>query len=235
MKIDRRRALRAAVLALWTVFFGWLWISGEMTRYLGPRTYWVIVFGTLALGTVALAHFLSLRTSDEPAPIRLREVLALLSLLVPLAAVALVPDAELGALAASRKLSGASSAIDVSKLAPEKKLAGYEPSFIDFFSGSVSAAYARNVGLKEGREIELLGFVSSEEAKVGFYLTRFYVSCCAADGIPYSVLIDPGEQTALYEEDQWLSVTGEVAKLGKEFILRATEISEAEEPDNPYL
>ena len=39
---DRRRLARGLVLACWAGFFAWLHLSGEKTRYLGPRTYWVV-------------------------------------------------------------------------------------------------------------------------------------------------------------------------------------------------
>ena len=40
---------RMVVLALWSAFFAWLLVSGEVYRYIGPRTRWVVVFGAVML------------------------------------------------------------------------------------------------------------------------------------------------------------------------------------------
>ena len=50
------------MLTLWSAFFAYLWMSDEMVRFLGPRTYWVVPFGCLTLGrggTCALRNALA--------------------------------------------------------------------------------------------------------------------------------------------------------------------------------
>ena len=44
--------------------------------------------------------------------------------------------------------------------------------------------------------------VNSEEISDGFLLTRFLVSCCAADGVPIQVAVR-GVETA-YPDDTWV-------------------------------
>ena len=41
MTLDTR-SLRLLVLWGWTLFLLWLWLTGEVLRYLGPRTQWVV-------------------------------------------------------------------------------------------------------------------------------------------------------------------------------------------------
>jgi len=55
----------------------------------------------------------------------------------------------------------------------------------------------------EGVTIRLEGLVvNSEDIEDGFLLTRFLVSCCAADGVPIQVAVR-GVETA-YEDDTWV-------------------------------
>lgn len=218
----------------WAVFFGWLWLSGERARYLGPRTYWVVTFGALALGLSALVHLLTLRQGSRERP-SLGEVVGAIALVAPLFAIAVVPDPDLGALAASRK--GTANALTSSEGAPSQAGATGEPSFIDIHYAGQSEGYARTVGVSEGRDVSLLGFVAEDaDAPAGtFELTRFYVSCCAADAIPYSVAVDPGSSPEALEEDAWVEVDGALERRGARYVLVARTLERVSPPDDPYL
>jgi uncharacterized repeat protein (TIGR03943 family) len=231
--IDHRSAARGITLACWAAFFAWLHLSGEKTRYLGPRTYWVVVFGAAVLGAAALAHLIPSKRT-VPRALEARDLAGIAALLVPLLAVAAVPSAQLGALAASRKSAGAGAAA-VGAIAPPAPAAGAPPSFVDVHYASQSGSYAAEAGIAEGMEVELTGFVTHSrdlpEGTLG--LTRFQISCCAADAVPYTVpvVMDPASRS----DDTWLRVTGRLARRGGVYVLDpvATEVVEA--PADPYL
>ena len=228
--LDARRLLRGGVLLVWAAFLAFLWFSGEVSRYLGPRTYWVVIFGFVALGAAGLGHLVTARSS-EPRRIDLREVAGMLVLLSPLLAIALVPNAGLGALAASRKSASGVGAGAAFAPAPESD---DEISFIHIQYASESDEYAASAGIAEGLEVDLVGFVS--EADEGNYeLTRFYVSCCAADAIPYSASIHAGDRATGYREDQWLRVRGRLVDAGGEWAVEPVMIGPVPAPDDPYL
>ena len=229
--IDPRRALRLLVLAAWTGFFAWLWASGEVSRYLGPRTRWVVPFGIVALGGAALAQAGALR---RPAGRRLSagEAVGLGVLLVPLLAVAAVPAPALGSLAASKKATGA---IALGSLAAPATEPGREISFIDIHYASRSQEYANAAGISEVTEVRLLGFVTTpEDAPQGtFEITRFYVSCCAADGVPYSATVVDAAQDP--PRDTWVEVTGTLSRRDGEYVVVAERVERKPEPEDPYL
>lgn len=230
--IDRTRALRGVVLATWAGFFTWLWISGEMTRYLGPRTYWVIVFGAVALGAAAAGHLVSLRSGSHPRPVTRGDALGAVVLVLPIALALALPGAQLGAQAASRKASAGGFAAASLLPVPDP---GEEISFREIHYGSESAEYAGAAGIAGGVEVELVGFVTHPAGAPGdFSLTRFYVSCCAADAIPYSVPITAptGEKPP---EDDWLRVTGTLVDSPDGWVLEATDVAPSEPPEDPYL
>ncbi|MDQ3951993.1 MAG: TIGR03943 family protein [Actinomycetota bacterium] len=230
---DRRRIARGAVLACWAAFFAWLHVSGEKTRYLGPRTYWVVVFGAIVLGAAALAHFVTARRAAAR-KLEGRDAAGIATLLVPLLAVAAVPSAQLGALAASRKTAGAGAAA-VGAIAPPAPAAGEALSFASIHYASESEMYAAEAGIAEGMEVELTGFVTHPQGlppgTLG--LTRFQVSCCAADAVPFTVplVIDPASRG----DDTWLRVSGHLASRDGTFAIEPDHVTVVDAPADPYL
>ncbi|MGH2808699.1 MAG: TIGR03943 family putative permease subunit [Actinomycetota bacterium] len=229
MRIDIGRALRVLVLAVWAAFFVWLLISGEVNRYIGPRTQWVVVFGAVALTVATVAHLL--RPVRRPRTTT-RDALGLLAMLVPLIAVLAVPTPSLGSLAASRKITGTFTSGVLQPRASDVE----DISFTEIEYASDSAAFAQNLGIADGLPIELTGFVNNnvELTDGDFRLTRFSIYCCAADVVPHSVTIE-GEAGQSFEDDQWLTVTGTLAERDGEFVVVPEEIEEVDEPKNPYL
>jgi len=227
--IDGRRALRGSVLASWAAFFGWLWLTGEVTRYLGPRTYWVVVFGCITLSLAALGHLWGLRGRPF-APTR-ADLWGTALLLLPLIAVIVIPDAQLGAQAASRKASAGGFAAAALIPLPEP---GGEISFREIDYSSESEEYAASAGVVDGLSVELTGFVTHPEpGEATFSLTRFYVSCCAADAIPFSVPVAAtrGDRP----DDTWATVAGRLRRIASGFVLDATRIEPIAPPRDPYL
>jgi putative membrane protein len=231
---DPVRAGRAVILSAWAIFFAWLYLSGEMTRYLGPRTYWVVPFGAIGLGLAAGAHLATLRTRRSR-QLSWGRVGGLILFLLPMLAVLAVPRPDLGALAASRKSQAGGIAAGVAQPEP---VAGTDIRFLEISYSEESEEYANVVGAVDGKEVKLLGFVSDDdngpEGTIG--LARFYVSCCAADAIPYTVSIDTSEAGAgNYERDAWLDVSGALERRGEDLVVVAESIERTEEPDDPYL
>jgi uncharacterized repeat protein (TIGR03943 family) len=188
-----------------------------------------VVFGTVTL-VIATASSLWVLRRSAPKSASVGELFGCILIVVPIAVAIMAPDAELGALAVSRKLVGDDTRpIVIPQADPDRPI-----SFVDFVYGSRSPEYATAVGLESGREVELVGFVTHEGTGQGFRLSRFYISCCAADAIPYSADIF-AESKADYPDDTWLWVRGEVAAHDGGYGLKAIKIDEVEEPDPPYL
>ena len=106
MTVDARIA-RGGALAVWAVFFIGLWLTGTSDRFLGTRTQWIVPFGAVVLALAVLAYGYGYLRSRRRGPrLTLREASGLFALLIPLAAVALVPHAALGSYAAARNGTG---------------------------------------------------------------------------------------------------------------------------------
>ena len=228
MSVDARIA-RGGVLGLWAVFFLVLWASGTAGRYLGPRTQWIVPFGAvvLALATIAYAYGYVRARRSGPS-LTLREAASLFALLVPLAAVSLVPHAALGSYAASRK--GGISFAFVRPHAPAKPS---EASFLDIRIADGDRDFAAKAGIRPGVRVRLLGFVvASKDVPSGtFELARFYIACCIADAEAVGVPVGGRG----YKPNTWLEVTGSLAKRGKRFVVVPDKVIRVRAPEEPYL
>jgi uncharacterized repeat protein (TIGR03943 family) len=230
--MNRAGLARMVVLAVWSAFFAWLLVSGEVYRYIGPKTRWVVVFGAVTLGLAAIAQGRSLRSGTGGVKLSATEVLALAAFIAPMAVIVLIPKPSLGSEAASRKSTGLVGA--ASSFVPVPQTNG-EISFSDIKYASESQDYAAAAGIFDGLKVKLTGFVTHPDGgRDGtFALTRFATFCCAADAVPYSVTVDPGGED--YPDDTWLSVSGSLVNEGGDYVLQARRIARTEEPDNPYI
>jgi putative membrane protein len=230
------RNARLGVLVAWSCVFAWLWFSGDVLRYLGPRTSWVVTFGAVALGgaTLAYAYFSAHSRAPERALSR-REAGGLAALVVPILLVILLSSASLGALAASRKLT--SRGIDLDSLAASLSSNARDTSFLELKAASENADTESQLNIHPGQQVNLLGFVSKAAPSPAgpFQLSRFYITCCVADSIPVGVTVYPTLTRGSYSTDAWLTVKGALAKQGSNYVVKAESIRHVSEPKNPYL
>jgi putative membrane protein len=232
MRLDLR-AVRAIGLVAWGALFGWLWLSGESVRYLGPRTQWVVPVGAVGLTLAAVGYLRATREApaSRPGP---REVAGLGALVVPILAAATLAHAQLGSLAASNKLS--SRGIDPSALARLASRDAHEIGFLQLNAAGRDAGLSRELGLAPGAPVRLVGFVSSDPRARPFELSRFYITCCVADAVPVGVHVIEGAVRHLrLKRDDWLDVTGVLARGRREWIVRAVRVQHPDAPSDPYL
>lgn len=227
------RLLRNLVVAVWASFFIWLLFSGAMYRYVGPRTYWVVWLGAIVLSIAVVADAaLFLRGPKKHTSVGSAGLWEGTFLLIPIVILLLVPQPKLGSLAASRKATGGTvTAGSLASPSPSR-----EVSFQEIEYASQYADYAASLGLTEGYEIELTGFVAHPDGdtETAFALTRFAIFCCAADAVPHSVTVETPE-AAGYANDTWLKVAGELTQRDGKWVVKANRITRVDEPEDPYI
>jgi uncharacterized repeat protein (TIGR03943 family) len=128
-------------------------------------------------------------------------------LALPLAVLLLVEPTSLGAYAANRqavKTTRLSQSVGVVfDPLPAKEDGRVTLSLTEF---SERGLYDSKESLK-GQPVRLIGFVNHDKAAPGgFFLTRFKISCCAADAYPVQVVLagDAGQ----WPDDTWLTIDG---------------------------
>jgi uncharacterized repeat protein (TIGR03943 family) len=219
----------AAVLLGWGLFLGWLAVSNTMARFLGPRTYWVAWFGTATLLASGVVTGVFAVRGGGPRAGR-ADWSGVILLLLPIVLVASLSTPQLGAQAASRKAVGVGA---LSGFVPPPSSGG-DIGLEEIHYAGLSREYADQVGIVDGAEVELVGFVTHPKKNDDgtFSLTRFYISCCAADAVPYSVAVAADEDLP---DDTWLKVEGTLARGPNGFVVDPSSVDEIEEPSTPYL
>ncbi|MDA0163254.1 TIGR03943 family protein [Solirubrobacter ginsenosidimutans] len=227
MNWDWTRVVRGLALATWGAFFAYLWISGRATTYIGPKTAWVVTLGALTLPLVAVAYLWGARS--HPRAASAREVGANGLLIAPILLALMVPAPSLGALAVKNKRTKNPPAPIDAPVDGEIRL--YEIAW-----AADSAKYAAANDLATGKAVDFVGFVSRDKLPGGqLELSRFFVSCCAADATAYSVKITPPAGEPPTPVDAWVRVRGTLAgQPGSTLSVAATALDKVSEPSNPY-
>lgn len=226
------RLSTAAVGAAWAGAFWYVILSGRITLYLSPRTTWLAPLGAVLITAALLGYLRTIRV-EEPEPLTARHAGGILLLLVPILVLTSVPTSALGSYATSRRASFVGTGAVVTD---PSELSEGDLSLLDVAGALASEEGRRALRERAGTESSFVGFVdrSSGSPADEFLLSRFVVSCCAADALATQVRVvnaPPGRLRV----DQWVRVTGDVYPLGDEVILDASEVVKVDRPKHPYL
>jgi uncharacterized repeat protein (TIGR03943 family) len=222
MSIDAKR-VRLAVLLSWAAFFVVLWATGTSVRYLGTRTQWVVPFGAL---TLVAASVIAWRTPSRRTPLSLGEGVGLAILLIPLAGVLLMPHAQLGAYAASRKTTNFFPAAK-----PKPPATPRDVSLLDIRVADAEPSFAVVSHIGDGLRVRLRGIVLHRRAGA-FDLGRFLITCCLADASPIWV---PVAWAGPVKSGGWVDVTGTLRKRGGHLVIAGDRVAPTHAPSDPYL
>jgi uncharacterized repeat protein (TIGR03943 family) len=157
-------------------------------------------------------------------------------LAAPLFAVLLIAPPPLGSYAAARQSGAVLESDTVFGDLPAPVDGAVELGVADY---ATRALYDVDRTL-EGQQVRLVGFVSDVQAD-RWVLTRFSISCCAADGRPVNVEILGGPPPPAV--DQWIEVEGtwqprpdhEVGELTTDPpLLQAASFRQVPQPEQPY-
>lgn len=92
----------------------------------------------------------------------------------------------------------------------------------------------------KGQKVKLTGFVvhAPDQPDNEFLITRFIITCCAADVYPVSLPVKIAESRSKYPPDRWLQIEGQAdvdTTNGKrQVVIAASNITAIAEPKNPY-
>ncbi|MGH9243242.1 MAG: TIGR03943 family putative permease subunit [Acidimicrobiales bacterium] len=160
-------------------------------------------------------------------------------LLLPLLAVLLVAPAPLGSYAAARS-DPREVVIRTEPASSYPPLAAPREGAVDLTIGEfLERVYYDDSGSLEGTPVRLTGFVVKiPERPDAYFLTRFVISCCAADAFAMQAIVATDDIPA---NDTWLEVVGTwdpddegLEQAGRTATLQPTAVRPVEPPANPY-
>jgi putative membrane protein len=207
------------------------WLRGQLSFYIHPRYVALMVVAAALL--LLMAAVRSRAIFSAPAG---RPGWAYLLLATPLLLGTLVPARPLGA----DTLAGRGAELNsVGAPSPSRQAGlGDDTSSWNLLDWSTGLT-VRGTEL-EGSPADVVGFVFHDEelGPDAFYVVRYVVTCCAADGAGVGLPVQwPGGATLA--ENSWVQVRGTIASasLGgvEQPTLRADAVEPVAQPENPYL
>lgn len=227
-----RRLATAAVLGGWAALFWYLLGSDRVSLYLSSRTSWVVPMAAILLSVTAGSVLAAARTRRSE-PLGSRDGAAMATLLVPVVVFLALPPTTLGSYSAPRKSQYAGQ--------PFSTVYGRFDATSEITLLTVAAAKhtedgARYLAQRAGEPVRFVGFVARDDAAPAdeLLLTRYVVTCCAADATVVQVRV-VNAPLGVAEPDDWIELRGRIFPIGDEVIVEARSIRPVARPSRPYL
>lgn len=238
--------LDVLAIAAWGALLLKYWLSEQLYLLIHPNYVWLTALSGIALLLISGLKALLLTASDRARQASSVQHMTLfppgwssaLLLMVAIAGLLITPRAFASQTALDR---GVTDAITLTRVKPQAFYASTrseDKTLIDWIRTlqvyPEPDAYA-------GQKAKVQGFVvyPPKGSEQYFLLTRFVITCCAADAYPVSlpVKLTKGDRTA-YTPDKWLEVEGqmitETFEGRRQLTLQATALKQISEPKNPY-
>jgi uncharacterized repeat protein (TIGR03943 family) len=239
------RSFQGLILLGLCLFFASKAINGQLTWYINARFIPLTLFGIIFLAILAQTLFAEVKRSrqqDDDEHDHHHEhnhnSAGLWIMLIPLAIGILIPARPLDSSAFDSKglnnnapiVSDASSATLFETESEERNILDWLKLF----------NYNDDVNQFTGQTASVIGFVYFDEAlgENQFYVSRFVVSCCAADGFAIAMPVKWDNLDTL-EQDAWVQVKGTVETMVIDErnipLIVAESIQPVPIPEQPYL
>lgn len=241
------RSFQGLLLFGLCLFFLFKAINGQLTWYINIRFVPLTIFGMIFLGVLAQAVFSEIRRArkhEQEHPDHHHEhdhapaSANLWVMLIPLAIGLLIPARPLDSAAFDTKGFNTSAPLVSSEASAQIfETESEERNILDWLK---LFNYEEDVTQFIGERASVVGFVYFDDALGSnrFYVSRFVVSCCAADGFAIAMPVQWDDPSAL-KQDAWVVVRGSIEAVTindqRVPMIVAESIEPVDIPDQPYL
>ena len=221
-------------------------INNQLLWYINQRFVVLTQIGIVFLAILAQRLFTEIRSARErqkaeehdhdhdhaPSPVNLW------IMLIPLLIGILIPAKPLDSTAVSAKGLTTTSAL-ISSVS-NSRLFETESEQRNILDWVKLFYFEKDLNPFIGQQASVVGFVYRDESlpQGQFFVSRFILSCCAADGYAVGMIVD-APQADTFEKDTWVKITGPIDIVsfdGKPSpLIRAEAIDVVPQPDQPYL
>ncbi|OIP78352.1 MAG: TIGR03943 family protein [Oscillatoriales cyanobacterium CG2_30_44_21] len=233
--------LESTAMIAWGLTLLRLWLSSQLFLLVHPNyvPLTIIAGFTLTLVGLAEAWRVGQRRRDKQQHINLMKPSLSSSLLLFVAIVALFvsPRAFTSEKAIHR---GATESIADTRTAPQSFRASNRPEERNLVEWVRTISAYPEPDAYKGQKVNLSGFVvhAPEQPDNMFLITKFVITCCAADVYPVSLPVKINGSRSAYPPDRWLQIQGRVdvdTQNGKrQVVIIPSNITAIAEPKNPY-
>jgi uncharacterized repeat protein (TIGR03943 family) len=238
-------------LATWGVLMLKYWLSGQLSLLIHPNYFWLVIatgFALLLLAGTRAFQLVSLQRKRASGK-AFAPMVQHISLLPPgWSSALLLTTAILGLLITPKVFTsqtalqrGVTESITMTRSQPQafrSVTKAEDRSLIDWVRTlnvyPEPDAYA-------GQPVKVQGFVVHPPDLPSQYLliSRFVITCCAADAYPVGLPVKLKEKREVYRPDTWLEIEGqmitETLKGKRQLTIEATSLKKISPPANPYF
>ncbi len=240
------RSFQALLLLGMCIFLGSKLASGQLTYYINQRFVPLTIFGIIFLAVLAQTLFTEIKRARQhvqehdhdhnhdhaPASVNLW------FMFVPLLIGVLIPARPLDSSAfATKGFNTNSPLVSADSSAQLFETDAEERNILDWLK---LFNYESDVSQFYGQKASVIGFVYFDKAlnKNQFLVSRFVISCCAADAFALGMAVD-WDQAATLKQDSWVLVKGTVnsVTLNGQVVplIEAESVQAVPAPEQPYL
>ncbi len=230
-------------VAAWGILLLKYWLNGKLSLLIHPDYFWLVISSSLGLLVVAgLKGWELLRRRRAIAP-----SLQHLTLFPPgFSSALLLATAILGLLVTPRVFAsqtalqrGVTDTVSLTRSQPQAFRSSKQPqerSLVDWIR--ILNVYPEPDSYT-GQKVKVQGFVIySDLPEQYLLLSRFVITCCAADAYPVGLPVKLTQNRKAYQVDKWLEVEGQMITKNlagkRQLTIKASSIKQIPEPKNPY-
>jgi uncharacterized repeat protein (TIGR03943 family) len=244
--------LDVLALALWGIVFLKFWITGKLNLLIHPNYTWLTVASGIALLGISGLKLLGMWQQSQlpPAPQPRGAAVQHLTLFPPgWSAVLLVAIAILGLIIEPRAFAsqtaiqrGLTDSLTLTRAKAQSFRSAARPEERTLIDWVRTLNAYPEPDAYTGQKVKVQGFVAyppaSELPDSYFFISRFVITCCAADVYPVGIPVKLSQSRSTYKPDTWLEITGQMITetLGgrRQLTIQANALKPIPEPKNPY-
>lgn len=236
--------LEVLAIAAWGILMLKYWLTGKLNLLIHPDYFWLVITGGLGLLIVAgLKGWQLLRLRHRAMP----EVQHLTLLPPGFSSSLLLATAILGIMFTPRVFAsqtalqrGVTDFLAATRTQPQVFRSSIKPEERSLLDWVRTLNVYPEPDAYAGQKVKVQGFVihSPELPPEYMLLSRFVITCCAADAYPIGLPVKLTKNRQAYPPDTWLEVEGQAIaeQLGgkRQLAIQASFLKKIPEPQNPY-
>lgn len=235
--------LDVLAIAAWGVLLVKYWLNGKLALLIHPDYFWLEIVTALSL--LAVSGFkgweLLRRRAVTPKvqhltlfPPGLSSALLLVTAILGLA---ITPHVFASQTALQR---GVTDSVTLTRSQPKAFRSSRRPEERSLVDWVRTLNVYPEPDAYTGQKVKVQGFVihPPELSQEYLLLSRFVITCCAADAYPVGLPVKLTQNSQIYPPDTWLEVEGQMSteNLGgkRQLTIQASSVKQIPEPQNPY-
>lgn len=235
--------LDVLAIAAWGILMLKYWLTGKLNLLIHPNYFWLVITGGLGLLVVSGLKALELLQQR-----RRTKATAHITLFPPgFSSALLLTTAIIGLLFTPRVFAsqtalqrGVTDSLGATRSQPQAFRSSIRPEERSLLDWVRTLNVYPEPDAYTGQKVKLQGFVIHPPELPPKYLllSRFVITCCAADAYPVGLPVKLTASRQAYPADTWLEVEGKMIteNLGnkRQLTIQASSLKQISEPKNPY-